>query len=82
MTSAEVMRRTGITHRQLLYWWRCRYITPMCGGGSGNHALWDESVIPVITRLARVARVSTLNRSLLEAADELDAVIRECGGQP
>lgn len=58
LSTDEVARLTGISHRQLDYGYRSKVLIPIGGGaGSGSRLKWSPSEVAVIRRLAEVASV-------------------------
>ena len=73
LTSSDVVRRSGLSYRQLDYWTRAEFIEPVVEArGSGSSRLFDETVLDVIAErlvdhAAHIAR--KIDTARVEATD-------------
>jgi len=81
-TSAEACNAAGITYRQLDYWTRSGYVTPVGGRatpGSGARRRWTRQHVAVLAVLAKVSGVVVISRLAQLAAILHDLPLRHWG---
>lgn len=84
LTSVEVIRRTGVTYRQLYHWASNGWIPGIRPKvGSGSAFPWTEEHLPHVVRLAKASEMVVLvgrnhrDRNIREVADRLEEIRRE-----
>lgn len=81
-TSAEACNAAGISYRQLDYWTRSGYVTPVGGNatpGSGARRRWTTQHVAVLAVLAKVSGVVAISRLGQLAAILHDLPLRHWG---